>query len=94
MFEGKMRIKSKMGIKKQMNLILPAVLAGAFLVCTAGCHSSDSAAPLPVPAQTPPQSQAEAIQKVQNNPNIPPETKASILSQMQSGNHTPAATHP
>ena len=82
----------KIGIKNQTATIMSAAFLGVFLACTAGCHSSDNAAATSPPVQQPPQSQAEAIQKVQNNPNIPPETKASIINQLQSGqNHTPAA---
>ncbi len=90
-------LESKIRIKKRAATLMPAVLAGVLLACTAGCHSSDSAAPLPAPAQPPAQSQADAVQKIQDNPKIPPGVKASILAHMQGTDRqptTPAATHP
>ncbi len=80
----------KIGIKNQTATVMSAAFLGVFLACTAGCHSANDAAPPPAPAQTP-QNQAAAIQAIQNNPNIPAGRKAIIISQMQGGNHTPAA---
>ena len=52
------------------------------LACTAGCHSSDDASSSTIPKATP-QSKAQSATEIQNNPNIPPQAKAHIISQMQ-----------
>jgi hypothetical protein len=82
------------GIKKRMPFVASAVLAGILLICMAGCHSSDDTAAIPPSPKPSAQSQADAIQKIKDNPNIPPSAKANILSHMQGTAPPPVETGP
>lgn len=70
-------------------------LFAALVAVLAGCHSpAEQAAPAPPTAAQAAASNAQQVTTVQNNPNIPPEAKAHITSQVQGQAGPPKPTAP